>query len=393
MLLSTILQTKIPIIGLHTDDMVNAQTILQSIAQKPVASLIPGSPKFLPTVLYIAQNEHVTTKLYRSLADAEAQAVVFNPTPNPLIFEGGELRVPDKFIREYLADLVMEDQMNAVSWSLRGLSLKRVTEVVQLAMAEYGSLSPTDIRAVRRSLEGDTPGLTALHIPFDFYEMPKELMEWLETNAPYFPNPTAKSKLVPRGLLLEGPPGTGKTLASQIIANRFKVPLFHLDIPSLLNKYIGTSESRLASALAAVDSAGPCVLLLDEVDKLFSGTEGEGTLDRMLSQLLWWLQMHTSPVVTIMTTNDSSVLPAELYRAGRIDQRIVLPFLAPQEVKYFAIKVLEGILGKDTIDNYDVKWMVKEIGVAMKPMAPTPAIVSEWVKQYIKGKKWGISLA
>ena len=47
--------------------------------------------------------------------------------------------------------------------------------------------------------------------------------------------------------------------------------------------------------------------------------------------MLWWLAEHKSPVFTVMTTNDSSVIPKELFRSGRIDRKLTLPKLSEVE--------------------------------------------------------------
>lgn len=63
-----------------------------------------------------------------------------------------------------------------------------------------------------------------------------------------------------------------------------------------------------------------CVLLVDEIEKIFGNSDDSGVSGRLLSALLWWLQERTSRILVVMTTNDESVIPVELYRPGRIDE-------------------------------------------------------------------------
>ena len=74
-------------------------------------------------------------------------------------------------------------------------------------------------------------------------------------------------------------------------------------------------------ALRRLDQEEPCVVLMDEAEKMFGegGYDG-GTSANMFSQLLWWLAEHRSRVLTVMTTNSLVKLPKELYRPGRIDE-------------------------------------------------------------------------
>lgn len=112
---------------------------------------------------------------------------------------------------------------------------------------------------------------------------------------------------------------TGKTLAAKHIASTFGIPLYRLDVGAMKGKYVGESEGNLLAALAQVDQVEPCVVIFDEVEKIFQSQGDSGVTTSLLSQLLWWLQEHKSKVFTVMTTNDLRKIPAELYREGRID--------------------------------------------------------------------------
>lgn len=82
---------------------------------------------------------------------------------------------------------------------------------------------------------------------------------------------------------------TGKTLASKFIASEFGVPLYRLDLGAMMGKYVGESEASLNAALTQIDQVEPCVVILDEVEKIFQSQGDSGVTSRLLSQLLWWL--------------------------------------------------------------------------------------------------------
>jgi MoxR-like ATPase len=120
-----------------------------------------------------------------------------------------------------------------------------------------------------------------------------------------------------RGVLLVGPPGTGKSLAARVIAGALGFPMFRLDIGALFGPLLGQTEGAVRDALAIVEVAAPCVLLMDEVDKMLGGIVGGlerdgGTAHRVLGTLLTWLQESRSPVLVVMTANRISGLPPEL---------------------------------------------------------------------------------
>ncbi|MCP4378559.1 MAG: AAA family ATPase, partial [bacterium] len=68
--------------------------------------------------------------------------------------------------------------------------------------------------------------------------------------------------------LLVGPSGTGKTLAASWIATRLGLPLYRVDIASVVSKYIGETEKNLATLLARAEQT-EIVLLFDEADSIF----------------------------------------------------------------------------------------------------------------------------
>ena len=67
----------------------------------------------------------------------------------------------------------------------------------------------------------------------------------------------------------------------------------------------------------------PCVLFIDELEKAFSGSSGDGdssgVSQRILGSFLIWLQEKTADVFVVATANDVSKLPAALLRGGRFD--------------------------------------------------------------------------
>jgi len=104
----------------------------------------------------------------------------------------------------------------------------------------------------------------------------------------------------------------------------------------------GNSESNLKNALQVAVKSEPCVLLLDEVEKVLGNeSDSGGSVYRMLSQLLWWLQSHQNKILTVMTCNDINKLPKELYRQGRVDQVIEFYGLKGNDVDDFANDVLD----------------------------------------------------
>ena len=341
------LRAKIPVIGVQTDDLLNCTATLQLLANRKVSPL-PTLKTVLITseVLYwTEQVEDITVERYRKLTEAGAQVVVVNQEKQSnLVFSTGQLPTAIPFLHKYLSEFVSQESIPQLLLSLGGLSLKASSEIVQLTMARSGAVTPHEVRATRQMLGTQTQGFQILDSTYDFYIMPEPLLAWLKLNESFFLDDLAPTQLVPRGLLLSGKPGVGKSMFSKVIASHWKLPLVRLDIPGSLNRMLGESEARISRSLAAVEQYAPCVLLLDEVEKLFGNDDEGGTTARILSQLLWWLQEHKAKVLTLMTTNLSQQIPPELYREGRIDAVIEIPLLSQTDAAELAAKVFKSVL-------------------------------------------------
>lgn len=128
----------------------------------------------------------------------------------------------------------------------------------------------------------------------------------------------------PKGVLLVGVPGTGKSLSCKATASILGWPLIRLDIGTLKNSLVGESERRMRQATGVIDAFGEAVILLDEVEKMFAGTQSSGQTDSgttasMFGHFLTWMAETTTPILVMATANNIAQLPPEFLRAGRFD--------------------------------------------------------------------------
>jgi len=130
-------------------------------------------------------------------------------------------------------------------------------------------------------------------------------------------------KEIPRGVLLVGIPGCGKSLVCKRIAYEWSLPLLRLDVGAIFDRWVGASEDRIRRALAVAESVAPCILWIDEIEKGFNASAGGdgGTSARVLGTFLVWMQEKKAPVFVAATANDISLLPPEMLRSGRFDNR------------------------------------------------------------------------
>ncbi|MGE3407553.1 MAG: AAA family ATPase [Pirellulales bacterium] len=126
----------------------------------------------------------------------------------------------------------------------------------------------------------------------------------------------------PRGVLLLSPPGCGKSQFCKTLGKEVGRPVLILDVGPLMGSLVGQSEERTRQALRIIDAMAPCVAMIDEVEKAFSGVNGNGdsgVSSRMFGTFLSWLNDHESDVFVVCTANDVSKLPPEFSRAERFD--------------------------------------------------------------------------
>jgi len=317
------IKTGLPLIHLRTDDILNVEKILSYIAGEPVKPLqvpetiVKTADLKVPEgrVFFTSAECKSLVKLYNWCEDEGKTIIFVNTDKSVLHYDGNTLVTPKELIIELLSDVV-EDPESLVP-SFAGLTLKDVGEMAQLTMTRDETLTVRGITETRRSYN-NLKGIQQVDTNLDYYVCPVYLDKWMKENSKFFTEAKHPS-LIPRGLLFDGPPGTGKTLASKYIANKLGVPLYRLDLGAMMGKYVGDSESALNSALAQIDSVSPSTIILDEVEKVFQSQGDSGVTSRLLSQLLWWLQEHKSRSFVVMTTNDITRIPEELYREGRID--------------------------------------------------------------------------
>jgi SpoVK/Ycf46/Vps4 family AAA+-type ATPase len=136
-------------------------------------------------------------------------------------------------------------------------------------------------------------------------------------------NTSRRNRLhLPRGVMLLSPPGCGKSQFCKALGKEVGRPVLQLDVGSLMGSLVGQSEERTRSALKVIDAMAPCIVMIDEVEKAFSGvgsTGDSGVAARMFGTFLSWLNDHDSDVFVVCTSNDISKLPTEFSRSERFD--------------------------------------------------------------------------
>lgn len=106
-------------------------------------------------------------------------------------------------------------------------------------------------------------------------------------------------------VLLAGAPGTGKTMTAHVLAHEIGVPLYQVDLPHIMDKYIGETEKHLEQVFDFAAKTN-MVLFFDEADALFAKrgevTEGKDRYANMeVSYLLQRMEQFDG--VVVLATN------------------------------------------------------------------------------------------
>lgn len=127
--------------------------------------------------------------------------------------------------------------------------------------------------------------------------------------------------------LFAGESGTGKTMAAEALAGELGTPLFHVNLASVVDKYIGETEKNLERVFSEAENLDG-VLLFDEADAVFGKrSEVSDARDRYANlEVAYLLQrIEAFDGLAILTTNLRSNLDAAFAR--RLD--CILDFPAP----------------------------------------------------------------
>ena len=282
----------------------------------------------------------------------------------------GETEIRDEILNflKYLdIKAPQAELMDKLIMTLRGLTGTEIFNILELAVADGGTIDATDlplIREQKQQMIKKSGLLEMIHVKERMEDIGglKILKDWLQKKANIFSNVKKANDfgiITPKGVLIVGMPGCGKSLAAKAASKAFDIPLLRLDMGRLMGKYVGESEGNMRRAIQLTEASSPCILWIDELEKAFAGIGNSGSevAMRLFGNFLTWMQEKESMVFVIATANDITKLPPELLRKGRFDDIFFVDLPnAKEREKIFEIHI--GKKHRDDIKNIDIKRLV-----------------------------------
>jgi SpoVK/Ycf46/Vps4 family AAA+-type ATPase len=222
--------------------------------------------------------------------------------------------------------------VDAMSANLLGLSEEEADRAVSQALVARYSLCPetiTDVLEAKKQLLRRSGMLEFVETTGNMASVGglENLKHWLEQRRGAWEDSAREFGLdPPRGMIVLGVQGCGKSLCAQALAGEWKLPLVKFDTSAVYDKFIGETEKRIRKVFQVAEGLAPCVLWIDELEKVFAGSGPDsasadaGVSSRLLASFLSWMQDRKSPVFVAATCNNVTVLPPELIRKGRFDE-------------------------------------------------------------------------
>jgi hypothetical protein len=222
--------------------------------------------------------------------------------------------------------------VNAMAVNLGGLTEEAAERAISQTVVDRLALSPecvTDVLDAKKALLQRSEMLEFVDTTDNMASVGglENMKRWLEQRRGAWDDGALKFGLdPPKGVIILGVQGCGKSLCARAVAGEWNLPLVKFDTAAVYDKFIGETEKRIQKVFRVAEGLAPCVLWIDELEKVFAGSGPDsasadaGVSSRLLASFLSWMQEREPAVFVAATCNNVTVLPPELIRKGRFDE-------------------------------------------------------------------------
>lgn len=280
----------------------------------------------LKTIILVSPSLTIPTKLQRY------SEVVYYDLPDE---ESIEEKV--HFLLEEYNSISSEKQKlpmevhETIKMGLKGLTLFEVEQIVMASLKKKKQLHVDEVNAYKKTILRKTDLLDVMetNVTFDEIGGLSKLKTWFDKRRDVWSDEAIKLKIPTiKGVMVLGVTGCGKSLLAKAIGNYWGLPLISFQPGKIFSSRVGESEARLCKTLKILESVAPCIVVIDEIEKQFAGSQSStfsdaGTTARFIGTFLTWYEDCTAPIFIISTCNDIQYLPPELI--SRFDDKFFVP--------------------------------------------------------------------
>ncbi len=305
----------------------------------------------------------------------------FSTNRRTLVLTAPAIEMPPELVRERLREIIREtytrmagthtlklqldsNGVDAMAGNLRGLTEEAAERAISQTVVGRQALSPeciTDVLDAKKALLKRSEMLEFVDSTDNMANVGglENLKHWLGQRRNSWDDQARQFGLdPPKGVIILGVQGCGKSLCARAVAGEWKLPLVRFDTAAVYDKFIGETEKRIQRVFKVAEGLAPCVLWIDELEKVFAGSGPDsasadaGVSSRLLASFLSWMQERKSAVFVAATCNNVTVLPPELIRKGRFDELFFVDLPSVDERKQvFSIQLTKR---KRNAADYDL---------------------------------------
>src|SRR5579863_2355644 len=252
-----------------------------------------------------------------------------------------------------------------MSANLRGLTEEEAERAISQALVTRYALCPetvTDVLEAKKQLLRHSGMLEFIEASDNMSAIGglENLKHWLQQRAGAWEDSAREFGLEPpHGVIILGVQGCGKSLCARAVAGEWELPLVKFDTSAVYDKFIGETEKRIRKVFQVAEGLAPCVLWIDELEKVFAGSGPDsasadaGVSSRLLASFLSWMQDRKTPVFVAATCNNVTALPPELIRKGRFDELFFVDL--PNQAERKQIFALELVRRQRHAEEFDLE--------------------------------------
>lgn len=248
------------------------------------------------------------------------------PSPLQKLFVTIDVPLPSKDdFREFLKAQCEFHNLHyteAVADACCGLSIEQGKNALARMLRDKRCCDMETILKTKADLYKDTGFLKLVNsVSADMIGGNENVIDYILKRKTAFEPGSKKPKM--KAIFLTGIQGCGKSLLGKILGYYFDCPVLFADLGAMKGGLVGETEKNTRLCTKIIDASGRIIVVFDEAEKGLAGSTGEshdgGASAGQLGHLLTWTQERNSEAIVVFTSNNPTLLPAEMMRAGRWD--------------------------------------------------------------------------